>query len=156
MKTCSKCKQIKSLSEFNKRKISKDGLQHHCRSCEKENHKKHYANNKSTYLARARANTKRYVQEYREWRKTLVCECCGEDDEVCIDLHHLDPTKKDFNVSTVGQSSGLASILEEVKKCAVVCSNCHRKIHKYGNEWYYNNRDDGRVAECKGLQNPLF
>lgn len=146
-KICTKCKVLKPLEDFNKKKASKDGVQSHCRLCEKENHKKHYALSRDAYKARARINTKRYVAEYREWKKTLSCQCCGESEDVCIDLHHLDPVKKDFNIGDVGQRSGLRSVLKEIDKCAVVCSNCHRKIHKYGNEWYYKHSKNAQVAE---------
>lgn len=158
MKICSKCKVTKNTTEFNKRTSSKDGLQRHCRECEKKNHLKHYSKNKEKYKTNATKNKKLSIIKYKEWKQTLVCECCDETDEVCIDAHHLDPSKKNFNISTFGNSGGsITTILKEMEKCVVVCSNCHRKIHKYGNQWYYENkRADGRVAECKGLQNPLF
>jgi hypothetical protein len=35
MKTCSKCKQEKSLFDFNKHSSNKDGLQYQCKSCRK-------------------------------------------------------------------------------------------------------------------------
>jgi len=35
-KRCSRCKQWKPVSEFNKRSASKDGLQSYCRSCKRE------------------------------------------------------------------------------------------------------------------------
>lgn len=33
MKICTKCKETKNLIEFDKRKVSKDGLQHRCKTC---------------------------------------------------------------------------------------------------------------------------
>lgn len=36
MKECKKCSQIKETSDFNRLKISKDGLRYECRSCERE------------------------------------------------------------------------------------------------------------------------
>lgn len=33
MKTCSKCKLEQSLTEFNKSKVNKDGLEYQCKSC---------------------------------------------------------------------------------------------------------------------------
>lgn len=41
VKRCSKCKQFKPLSEFYKRKISKDGLQFDCKSCRLKHVKKY-------------------------------------------------------------------------------------------------------------------
>lgn len=40
MKECTKCKQNKSLTEFYKRKASKDGLNHWCKECHVQNNLK--------------------------------------------------------------------------------------------------------------------
>ena len=42
LKKCTKCKVEKELSEFNKDKSRKSGLQCHCKQCKKEHFKKHY------------------------------------------------------------------------------------------------------------------
>lgn len=132
MKLCNKCGQTKSFENFNKRVRSTDGYQYQCRSCEKDNHDRHYQKTKAAYVKRARANTKRYVNEYQEWKKTQVCSLCSETEPACIDFHHLDPTQKDMNISLVGLRSGMKAVLKELEKCIPVCANCHRKIHKYG------------------------
>lgn len=57
--------------------------------------------------------------------------CGGKFEECCYDFHHLDPTIKDFTISscnTNGAKSWL-KIRDELKKCAVLCSNCHRLLH---------------------------
>jgi len=53
MKKCRECKKEKLITEFNKLKTAKDGLQYMCRSCQKdyrednkENHKQYLINNK--------------------------------------------------------------------------------------------------------------
>ena len=53
MKKCNKCNIEKLITEFNKLKTAKDGLQYMCRSCQKdyrednkENHKQYLINNK--------------------------------------------------------------------------------------------------------------
>ena len=38
MKTCSKCKVAKDEAEFSKETRNKDGLNYHCKSCEREYH----------------------------------------------------------------------------------------------------------------------
>ena len=63
MKTCSKCKQEKSVEEFNRYSRSRDGLQPRCRSCQKDYHqtnreerlerqKIHYQANRDEIIAR--------------------------------------------------------------------------------------------------------
>lgn len=53
MKTCSKCKETKPLSEFSKNKRSKDGLDSRCKECVRAYSKYHYENNKEKYHERA-------------------------------------------------------------------------------------------------------
>jgi len=56
------------------------------------------------------------------------CEKCGYSK--CIDaleFHHNDPSEKDFTIS--GKSWSFERLRNEVEKCIMVCSNCHKEIH---------------------------
>ena len=58
------------------------------------------------------------------------CSCCGYNK--CIDaleFHHKDPTQKDFGISARGFSKAWIRIQEELDKCVLLCSNCHRETH---------------------------
>lgn len=75
-----------------------------------------------------RNKAKRWVSEYK---KTVVCELCGEGESVCLDFHHKDITKKRDTISSLAnQAFSIDAIKEEIKLCMVLCANCHRKIHK--------------------------
>lgn len=52
MKTCSKCKESKSLTEFGNDKRTKDGLNSNCRICFNSIQKVHYIKNKNKILLR--------------------------------------------------------------------------------------------------------
>lgn len=113
MKVCKTCGTEKPLSEFQKTGV-RDGIQRykaHCKACQG---------------ARDRA---RYKQQ-REFLGSLKlrCEKCGETRHEVLDFHHLDPAEKDF---TIGRSSirTKENLLREVKKCVVLCANCHREFH---------------------------
>ena len=72
----------------------------------------------------------------RSWLNTYKrensCELCEESDFVCLDFHHLDAGDKDNQkVSYLVQNSTIDRIMEEIDRCMLVCSNCHRRIH-YG------------------------
>lgn len=43
-----------------------------------------------------------------------------------MDFDHRDSTEKLLNISKVHQH-GIQKLLSEIKKCDVVCSNCHRE-----------------------------
>ena len=55
MKRCTKCRQIKELSEFGKQKASKDGHRHMCKLCIKSNEKKYRDRNLPIVKARKKA-----------------------------------------------------------------------------------------------------
>jgi len=58
------------------------------------------------------------------------CQCCGYDRyEGALQFHHLDPNEKDFGISANGRCRKWETIVEELKKCIMVCGNCHSEIH---------------------------
>jgi len=68
MRTCSKCKILKSLDSFYKDKSKKDGCTSYCKVCSANRSSLHYKNNKEEYIKRTSqwyANNKEYRQAYR-------------------------------------------------------------------------------------------
>lgn len=56
------------------------------------------------------------------------CEVCGYDKNLsALEFHYLDPSEKDFGISTTHRSWDL--VKKELDKCILVCANCHREIH---------------------------
>ena len=56
------------------------------------------------------------------------CQRCGYNKcEEALEFHHLDPTQKDFTISS--HSYSFEKMKRETDKCILVCSNCHREIH---------------------------
>lgn len=84
---------------------------------------------------RVRANGKRQGEKKRLWfiafKSKLSCKYCGESCWACLDFHHRDPTQKKYNLS-LGVVDGWSAgrLEEEAAKCDVLCSNCHRKLHR--------------------------
>jgi hypothetical protein len=57
------------------------------------------------------------------------CVICGYDRcEAALQFHHLDPEEKEFAISHGGVTRELEALREEVKKCILVCANCHAEI----------------------------
>jgi predicted HNH restriction endonuclease len=46
-----------------------------------------------------------------------------------LDFHHLNGKEKEFGLSQKGITRSWAKTELELKKCILVCSNCHREIH---------------------------
>ena len=128
MQTCSRCKQQKPLSEFNKHKR---GITSWCKECVRERSREYYKEKNETI----RAKRKVYTQERRKWfneyKQNLKCSECGETHPACLEFHHTDPKRKDFGIAEAicQLNLGKDKILEEINKCVVLCSNCHKKLH---------------------------
>lgn len=131
MKKCTICHSEKELSEFNKKKKNKDGLQNVCRECNKLRCKQYYANNQAKHrsVVATRNRTKRV--ELRTKLNTIksINPCpCGEADPICLEFHHI--CKKDLEIGLVSRYRwGWTKIESELQKCVVLCSNCHKKKH---------------------------
>ena len=70
--------------------------------------------------------------EYIQAKKIL----CKEKFISCIEFHHIDSSKKVFSLSAFNQY-GKKTIMKEFKKCIVLCSNCHNKIHFVRDEIFH-------------------
>lgn len=56
------------------------------------------------------------------------CERCGYNNYLgALDFHHINPNEKDFTIGN--RNFKLKECVEEIKKCVLLCSNCHREIH---------------------------
>jgi len=128
-KKCSHCKEYKELAEFHKNKSKKDGHQHACKECRKIYIRKNYLENKQAYIDRSE-KTKIKNREL-VWNIKLNSKCikCGEDHPSVLDFHHRNKEEKKFTISQSYMNHGKLKILEEIKKCDVLCANCHRKLH---------------------------
>jgi len=65
------------------------------------------------------------------------CDICGYiyngKNFAAFDFHHIDPsTKKDKSINFL-----LVGYLEELKKCQLLCSNCHRVLHQENGGAYH-------------------
>jgi hypothetical protein len=134
MKRCSSCKTDKPLTEFNRKRKNKDGLQSLCKSCNRTRSKRYYAENrehhKRVILERnteARKAKQEFIAQFKAGKK---CYYCPEDTACCLDFHHLDPSTKEFNISQMlHDGCSFKRLLKEIGKCLLLCSNCHRKLH---------------------------
>lgn len=133
MKICRKCNQDKSLECFGKHKGRKDGLQSYCKECALETSKKWYKDNKddpeiakriSEYNKSLVDSLKKEVDDCKE---SKGCCVCGETDPCALDFHH--PDAKDVGVSYLRRAKSRDRLYQEMAKCVVLCSNCHRKLH---------------------------
>lgn len=69
------------------------------------------------------------------------CRICGIDDPVVLQFHPEDPQEKDFDVSS---RMSWEAIEAELRKCVLVCANCHCKIHAGDHPQYFVLEDEDR------------
>lgn len=72
---------------------------------------------------------KRLTKWIRQLKRKLKCSKCRNSDCRVLDFHHVKGNKK-FNISDLALM-GLSKkrVLKEIKKCIVLCANCHRIEH---------------------------
>ena len=129
MKTCHKCKAEKPLEEFPSNKTKKDGRSETCLGCKREYNRQHYLNNKQYYVDKAQNRKDTLKELFQNYKCRLKCPC-GEDHPAALEFHHSDAKQKEFTVAiAVNRGWSAKRIMQEVHKCEVLCSNCHRKLH---------------------------
>ena len=144
MKDCTKCRIAKLASEyFVKDKTGR--LHSQCKLCYKEHrksyYKQHYATYHEQYLARAKQRRAGQRLEYRQnmiaYMADKSCVTCGESDIRVLEFDHLDPSLKTFNVSqAVAKGYSWNDVLQEIKKCQLLCANCHKRKTAQQFNWY--------------------
>ncbi len=131
MKKCSRCNQLKPLTEFGSHKTKHDGKCCYCLECKSTQVREYYASNEAY-----RQQTKERAAEAKRRNKIAVykyllvhpCVDCGEADVIVLDFDHRDPSLKRESVSTLSrQAVKWQTVQDEIDKCDVRCSNCHRK-----------------------------
>lgn len=81
---------------------------------------------KKTANARNRQKYRDLVNDFKD----KPCLICGNQyPSVAMDLHHIDPSIKDGNISAILKSKGYEKIKQELSKCIVLCAVCHRLLH---------------------------
>lgn len=135
MITCVVCKEVKDDDQYNWRNKARGTRKNYCRACDRVIKKRHYENNRESVIAQVRKRSQDNVDRFQAWKSTLSCTMCSESDAVCLDFHHVEPAHKDFGIGNAVPSMSWKQLMKEIEKCIVVCSNCHRKVHKYGLEY---------------------
>jgi hypothetical protein len=139
-KRCAICKQHFPLDEFNKRTLSADGLQVHCRECNQQASHAYYVRNREKHKQDVKPYRAAYLRRNRELvldhLSTHPCVDCGEQDIVVLDFDHV-RGRKSRDVSKMAvHGVNPEKLLAEIAKCDVRCVNCHRrKTHRDQRTW---------------------
>jgi len=129
MKTCTKCKLEKADEEFNFKYKDKGIRSGTCRQCNAEYKTQYYRDTKNAHKLRNDATNRRNIKYVQDYKSANPCIVCKEAEPICLDFHHVDPSEKTENVSSLLRKGSINAVKEEIAKCVMLCANCHRKLH---------------------------
>jgi hypothetical protein len=113
MKCCTKCKKEKPIEDFYKKGNRNSS---YCKICF------------NVYCMNRWKETKRKAIDYKG-SKCVDCSLRFPESPSCIfDFHHLDPMVKEMDWQKLRQCNW-GKITNELDKCILLCSNCHRIRH---------------------------
>ncbi len=160
MPRCYKCNVNKSHTDFHWRSKANNRLQSMCKTCKKDLDQTRYYDpvsnrKKQAHESRALARINAMVAKFSIFLNKS-CVDCGENDIRClVPDHQYDKLE---NVSKlVSDRKAPELIIEELKKCEIVCANCHAKRTAISHNWavqeIYTSKmttdEDVRVMLCK-------
>ena len=90
-----------------------------------------YARNKEQRQKREREKKAAAKQKWRDFKSTLSCVQCGQNHPATLDFHHIERHPDNRKVKKLLTNKAYKQVMEEIKKCVVLCANCHRKGHWY-------------------------
>lgn len=128
-KVCTRCRLTKPLDDFARKRADREWRHSWCKVCQKSYKDSHYASNKPSYFALAKKHRERLRDLVRSVKESKPCADCGRRyPHYVMDFDHRDPTTKKFNIGHLSRDvAGEKAILDEIAKCDLVCSNCHRE-----------------------------
>ena len=78
-----------------------------------------------------------YITKFYQQRKQRIvyamggqCALCGYKKNIqALEMHHINPEEKDFTFSNTKEYHNWEELSSEMKKCILLCANCHREVH---------------------------
>lgn len=93
---------------------------------QKEYQRQYFLNNKELYYKRNQESVQRIYDWINKIKSGPCTDCHQKFPSVCMDFDHLDRKTKINNVATLVRMNNFKKVKEEISKCELVCSNCHR------------------------------
>jgi len=85
---------------------------------------------RAVYMREAVKKRRRKLREMARASKGNKCAICGYNKcQRVLSFHHINPSKKEFDLSSRGLTRSWKKIEEEIKKCILLCANCHMEVH---------------------------
>lgn len=130
-KICSKCQLEKPIDDFRWKNKSKNLKHSQCKECQKTQEKQHYQESiaRQESVRKTADGQKTINIKLVEQAKSNGCKKCGEKRLYVLDFHHRDGDEKIATINRMIKSASAETLAIELKKCDVLCANCHREFH---------------------------
>jgi hypothetical protein len=129
MITCTKCKKLQSVREYNWRNSNAGRRHSFCKKCHSNYRRNHYLLNRDKYLKKARNWNRNQTIKLRsyiaDYLSSHACVDCGQRDIRVLDFDHTDQKKMGI-CAMIRNCHSINSIKLEISRCQVRCANCHR------------------------------
>lgn len=130
IKKCTKCKLEKSIELFVIKNSRQNKYQSTCKECQAALSRNYYKNNAEKHKKKvAEINEQRMIEvkAFLLNEKSKPCKDCNISyPPYVMDFDHITDNKK-YNVSNmIRKRFSIEKIKNEIQKCELVCSNCHR------------------------------
>ena len=77
-------------------------------------------------VSRRRKKLREMARDYKGGK----CAVCGYNRcQRALSFHHINPKKKNFDLSSRGLTRSWERIKKEIDKCVLICANCHMEVH---------------------------
>ena len=115
------------------------------KECASRAAKRYYEKNKEAVKARTKATKDANKVKWAEYKSTLSCAFCGYNSCVdALEFHHVIRRPDNEKVYKLAANNSYNKLWEEIKKCVVLCANCHRYAH-----WLEKNGTDKDLHEMQ-------
>lgn len=93
----------------------------------REIHKERLAEDRKKKYRLRKSRTQRRYEILNNYKMAKGCKECGYNKHaVALDFDHINPLEKSFNISARLDLSTIKTLMKEVRKCQILCANCHR------------------------------
>lgn len=125
MKLCVTCHLSKDETEFDWRNIKAGIRVARCKPCQRAYGKLWYQRNRKHHAQLTRTNKQQLRADIGQLKTVPCLDCKISYAPHIMDFDHV-RGKKRKNVSALVNSGNRLAVIAEIKKCDVVCANCHR------------------------------
>ncbi len=96
----------------------------------REYNKGWYQGHKEVVIDRKKQRQLEIRDWFRRYKSSLCCMDCGISHPAVLQFHHRSRADKNFTIAdVVRRADSVKQIMNEIKKCDVLCVNCHAKRH---------------------------